>query len=724
MSNKTPTVPDRNSAPTNGWDTVFAIHFDDANTAITTGWPNVNDKAKNVHINYTDPDLGIPFAFDSVFDPWQLETGGDGKNIRMTCPFKSGTYIVNNKEHFDFAPKDGKAVEVIIEVGMEWVPEPDQKSFVIDNSNSQFDTIKTDLDNNTIDAALNKAFADNKVTLSNNAKVRVVQNGKEWHLTDGDDATNGFYIFYTEDKTANQFLTVYQYEKSWVNNLKLLASAVNDDQPAVIVVSIANNPVPKGIAADTLPQLISEWFNDNIGEFNHVFAVLDLAPDIAKDPKYAWTKPTGTSYAVTDMGSMNTSIFGILTMAENGPIGTNHQVSQYAIPAGSDANGANAGFLIHGPDFVKYMLLPGAQTIFNNAPANSFEIINDHLTVQNTEDMIWGKFMMDNKKKGSIADDGYSSQFDQGKYPDEFQYSLNQLLGIYPPSDATISVTDKGSQWLLSDGKTASTEYILNKDGNNIDVYEATIITVQKGGFKMSLNHSYVEIEFVGLKYSYSSDFDVHINYTEQVVLTLQTKKGSDGKEYQIFWFDQVLKNLVVSVTKTKSAITREIVEGAVGAALALLVVAGPILEGLYDAAQVGEVTEEGGEAIVDAEAFQEAEDAHPQENEQDEEQSGEKAASQTKGKLASIKAAFKTPKWKMMGYLTAVVGGIAGLDQAISAIIEASAKNQWEHVPGFDDFAEQMIEPYSFPNVDGFDLKSAWLADSLQVGLKTKKSK
>jgi hypothetical protein len=31
------------------------------------------------------------------------------------------------------------------------------------------------------------------------------------------------------------------------------------------------------------------------------------------------------------------------------------------------------------------------------------------------------------------------------------------------------------------------------------------------------------------------------------------------------------------------------------------------------------------------------------------------------------------------------------------------------------------VIEPYSFPGVAGFELTSAWLADSLQIGLKTK---
>ena len=72
---------------------------------------------------------------------------------------------------------------------------------------------------------------------------------------------------------------------------------------------------------------------------------------------------------------------------------------------------------------------------------------------------------------------------------------------------------------------------------------------------------------------------------------------------------------------------------------------------------------------------------------------------------------------------MAGLAGAVAGLDQSLSAIAEAAAKSEWEKVPGFDDFANQVIQPYSFPTVDDFDLKSAWLAGSLQIGLKAKQS-
>ena len=41
-------LPVNQNADTNDWDTVFAIRFNDANTAISNNWANVDSKAKNV----------------------------------------------------------------------------------------------------------------------------------------------------------------------------------------------------------------------------------------------------------------------------------------------------------------------------------------------------------------------------------------------------------------------------------------------------------------------------------------------------------------------------------------------------------------------------------------------------------------------------------------------------------------------------------------------------
>lgn len=703
-TDKSGQVPDRNAAHTNGWDAVFALHFDTANKALKAGWPTVNDAIKKIEIEQEG------FKISGSYEPWQFTVGGDGKLVRFSCTFAAGsTYTAMGGKKFDLAPA-GKAAEVTIELSMDWVPQPGQKFFVISNT-AQVDTIKKDLDKDTVDATLKAAFTANHATLSNSATARVVTQGLEWHINDG---AKSYFIFYNQDKENNKFLDIYQYEKIWAVELKALAKAVSKTQPAVTVITVANNPINDSIAADVFSGLLSKWFNDNIGNMDYAFAKLNLAPEVSKDEKYAWMKPTGTSYAVIGEGSMETSVFGALTMAQNHPIIPNHQVSAHAIPSGAGSNGADAGFLISGPDFVKYMLLPGAQTIFNNAPADSFEIINDHLTVQNTKKIVWGKFILDNKKEFSFSIGSYASELNAK----QISQNLKFLFGEHEIdlSDYHVDVTTAGSQWLLTKGKDSSDEYILNLKGTEVEVYKATLLWVEKGGFKMSLVHSYVEIEFAGVKYDYSSDFDVHVTYTEQVVLGLKNKGGK-----QIFWFDQVFKNLVVSVTKTNTAITRAIVEGAVTGVLSLIALAGPILEGLSEGVEVADLSEEGGTGIVNSERFAQAEEDSPLLAERESEETSLTAEQMVKGKLTNIKTAFLTPKWKLAGTLAALAGAVTGIDATVTAVLEKAAKNKWEEIPGFDDFANQVIEPYSFPNVSGFELKSAWLADSLQIGLKTK---
>ncbi|WP_327107393.1 TULIP family P47-like protein [Nonomuraea glycinis] len=687
------TGADGNDADTYGWDTAFAINFTHANTAITNAWPNISSGAKNlVQAASDDPTYNL----DAVLGPWQLTVGGDGKNIRLACPVVSGVYNAGGQQ-ISF---DGKNCQIVIEIGMQWVPDPDQFFFVI-NDQSQVDTIKADLDQNTIDTTLRSAFTANAMTLSSAATALAVQPGEEWLITDG---TQNFYIFHSTDKYNNEFLDVYQFQQNWLNDLQALAAAASEDEPAVSIITIVNNP-STGIAAAVLPDLLSSWFNTNIGEFNHVFASLDLAPVLSGDDNYAWMKPTATSYAVTDQGTMDSSVFGVLTMALGHPPSDNHQVSPYAIPPAP----AQAGFLISGPMFMRNMLLAGAVNIFNGAPASSFTIGNDGLTVTNSTDLVWGKFMMDNKNLGSIPAGGFPAQLDQGTLSQDLVNAL-QLVGVYA-SGYTVSVTAQGSQWLLSQG---SSEYILDLDGSDLDVYEATIVNIAAGDFTMSLVHTYVEIQFVNLLYSYSSSYDVHTTYLEQVQLQLQQQ---DGK--QIFWFQPNSgKNLTVNVTKTKEAITREIVEGAVTGVLSLVAVAGPIIEGLSAGAEITQLSDDAGDAVIEMETFSQIEEDNPESTEQDAQDAAGKAADQSNGKLTNIKNAFATPKWKFVGTLAALAGAVVGGDQTISAIIENAANQQWQNVPGFDDFADLAIAPYSWPSTPGYTLQSASLAGSLQVGL------
>jgi hypothetical protein len=691
---------DSKDADTYGWDTVFATNFTHANAAITAGWPRVDAKAKTlVQASPDDP----AYHIDATLGPWQLTTGGDGKNVRLSCPITAGSYTTPKKVY----ALDGVNVAALIEIGMEWVPDPGQFAFVI-SGNEKIDPVKADLDKGQIDAALQAAFAQQKRPLSNAATAAVQLLGKEWLVT---DAAAKYYIFFQVDKTGGEFLNVYQFSDAWKVNLQALQNAVKDGDPAVVLVNVINNPT-SGIAADVLADLLTTWFNINIGEFNYVFSILDLSPVVAKQTNYTWMLPTATSYAVTDQGTLDSSVFGVLTMVQNNAAGMNHQVSPYAIPTGADA-----GFLISGPNFMKNMLLAGAQLIFNNAPAESFDITNDGLTIMNNARILFGKFHLDDNPKVSIADVGYSAQLDNTQLPQGLVKALLNSSAKIDVSGDKVSVTDKGSQWLLSTGNANDDEYIVNKKDGNLEFYLATSLYVEAKKFQMSLNHTWVQIQFIDVTYPYNSDWDTHVTYSENVPLGLK-----DGTTNKVFWFGQAFaRSLVTEVTQTRSAITREIVEDAIMGALALVAIVGPIVEGLRAGAAIGEISEDAGIATIEEEDWVIVQRENPQAAEEDEAAAGQAAARSSRGRWGSIKNAFKQPRWKFVGALAALAGGLRGLDAGIDEILKKAALSAWNDIPGFDDFAQTAIAPYAWPNIPGFTLMSAGLAGSLQIGMTVK---
>ena len=186
-------LPVNENADTNDWDTVFAIRFNDANTAITNNWASVSDKAKNVSQAASDDPS---FNLNGVLGPWQLTVGGDGKNIRMKCPFASGNYAAGSTNY------DVKDYAVVIEVGMEWVPNPDQFAFTV-SGNTEVNTIKSDLDKSTVDDTLKAEFTKNGKDLSASATASIITSGEDWLITDG---KNNYYVFYNMDKYKNEFL--------------------------------------------------------------------------------------------------------------------------------------------------------------------------------------------------------------------------------------------------------------------------------------------------------------------------------------------------------------------------------------------------------------------------------------------------------------------------------------------------------------------------------------
>ncbi|WP_323117741.1 TULIP family P47-like protein [Burkholderia alba] len=694
------------SADTYGWDSVFAIYFDGANAAIKASWSTIDNNAKHIVQSADDDDS---YKIDATFGPWQLTPGGDGKNVRMQCPITSGTYFTKEKNY----PLAG--VDVFIEVGMEWIPNPDQFAFVM-SGNTLIDTIRASLDGNQIPSQLKDEFSNKGKKLSDKSTAQLIKknkNGKgvEWIISD--DHIN-FYLFYQEDKekSKDEFINVYQYEKSWEVNLKIIQDEIIDGEPAILIFNITHNPT-EGIAATVLPELFSIWFNKNVGEFNHVFSSLNLDPIISKSPQFSWLSPIEASYAVIDNGPTDSSIFSVLSMTTQNISAASHQVSPNAIPSGADA-----GFLISSRLFVKNMLLVGARALFKGSKDDDFLITNDGLTVINDKDLLLGKFEMDEKKQGTINAKSFPDELDDSKISQDLRDDLAEIFFV--SDQYKVDVIVSGEQWLLSKGDNSS-EYILHLTKKTIDVYISTEIKIQRGGFEITLQDNSAEIKFIDLTYSANSDFNVHINYTENLKLTLQ-KKGNKN----ILWFDPITNpKLDVTVTKTDSAINRLTIEAGVGAGLALLFAIGPIgyscIARCVANAEIAETSENSVRAFLNEGLLAPTDDGVAAALA---EEVVAAMAQRSEGMLTSIGTALNAPRWMVVAALASITALIVTFDEkVINRHLENMAHKQWDKLPGFDEFAQSIINPYAFPQIDGFDLVSAQIAGSLQIGFKTKYS-
>lgn len=109
-ANATAVIP----ADTNGWDTVFAIRIKDVNSAIRLQKSSPADFSQH----YVDPETDDDITITGVFGDWQLTTGGDGKNLHMSVPIKTGTMTRNGK------PYDMAGDVATIEVNCDFVPPP------------------------------------------------------------------------------------------------------------------------------------------------------------------------------------------------------------------------------------------------------------------------------------------------------------------------------------------------------------------------------------------------------------------------------------------------------------------------------------------------------------------------------------------------------------------------------------------------------------------------
>jgi hypothetical protein len=147
---------------------------------------------------------------------------------------------------------------------------------------------------------------------------------------------------------------------------------------SVLSVTLTSGP---DSARDAVKGALQGWLGDNIEDFNHVFAAVDLNTQ-ADTGEFAWLQPTHLGYALYTEGfdSVDDYLFGVLAMTEH-RVGSrlSPEISPHVIPSGSQA-----GFLITAERIVEKMFLPNITSLFKNASADNFDTLDAGTTVYNT----------------------------------------------------------------------------------------------------------------------------------------------------------------------------------------------------------------------------------------------------------------------------------------------------------------------------------------------------
>lgn len=151
--------------------------------------------------------------------------------------------------------------------------------------------------------------------------------------------------------------------------------------PPVSQVNTKSNSQPIGplatlLGVDNVEPVICgeivEWLKENLSEFAHVFAIVDLNLDLAQTQQWAWAKPTDTGYAYENGTSLDDSLFGVLCMTGGRKAGIQQafQVDKFAIPPACPG-----GYLIAQQRFLEDLVLPSIPAKYTNSSMDDYEIV-------------------------------------------------------------------------------------------------------------------------------------------------------------------------------------------------------------------------------------------------------------------------------------------------------------------------------------------------------------
>lgn len=559
-----PTPATAGKADTNNWDTVFAITFKNANTAIT----KAGSSPPGFSGIYTDGLSGSKYTVAANFGAWQL-VGGSGALVHMALPLTDGKVTLEGgSTSITF---NGSAT---IEVHLDYLPQPETAS----------------------------AASDTK-----------------------------------------QYLKV-----------KTTTTDPNTDP----IVSIQSVSLDNENAAGAVQEVLDQWLLNNLQTFNHVFTVVDINVQAAKD-QFQWLKPTKVGYAVNapEAAKVEDYIFGVLAMTEHRP-GTNlsAQISPNIIPTG-----ANAGFLIAQERFLEKIMMPNMAALFKGATVDDFELTDDNTIIRNKNTLSFQNFELEN---GGIIT---NATIDAQKFTLEARAST--LLVMFD---------DLHFGW--------------DADGN--------------GGGEGS---PYV----VHLTYSGESELFMDTNHHFQMCTVNNPSLETVVTKTEAEKWAEIIAGLIEGIA---FAVIGAAIGGALGpaaeeAAEGLQTAGSDAAEGVTDAdGSVGfgsDVNLPADDDIANLDDVNSDENSNASDDIQNDQEQGYKS---------KFKGWFRRNWRKMLGM--AIGGAIGVVTSKLPDILEAYAEKNLKDIPTLDEFTEESVAPVTWPNSSGYEMVSVALNESLQIGL------
>lgn len=166
--------------------------------------------------------------------------------------------------------------------------------------------------------------------------------------------------------------------------------------------------LPKDYVA-TIGAILSDYYKDNIGQFDAVFCSIMLNNDLAKNEKLKWLIPTAVGYAAEN--SASDAYFGVLTMLDNDPFTV--QSMEFSIDIiecmnkfnqkKNSSEKANAVLAISEEKFFKNFIAPTAVEMFDDTFESDFEIQDDKISITNKNKIKWKNFGEDGQTGTILA---------------------------------------------------------------------------------------------------------------------------------------------------------------------------------------------------------------------------------------------------------------------------------------------------------------------------------